>query len=1174
MARKERKESEEKKEEKSAAAKREEAILAFWNERDIFKKSEEKEAPQGEFVFYDGPPFATGLPHYGHILAGTIKDAIPRYKTMRGFRVRRRWGWDCHGLPLENQIEDELGIKTKKDIETMGIGRFNAAARERVLRYADDWKRIVPRMGRWVDMEHDYKTMDASYTESVWFAFKSLFDKGLLYEGFKAMHLCPRCGTTLSNFEVSQGYKEITDIAMVVKFELQDEPGVSLLAWTTTPWTLPGNMALAVNAEAIYALVETEGGRVIIAKKCLAMIAGEKNIVKEFPGRELVLKQYRPVFDYYAHAPFAKKKEVWSVYAADFVTLDEGTGIVHIAPAFGEDDLALAQREGIPVVHHVGMDGRMVSEVRELSGMQAKPKDDHQRTDIEILKLLTKKNLLFKKEKITHSYPHCWRCDTPLLNYAAGSWFVRVTAFKDKLIAENEKVHWVPEAIKEGRFGNWLKGARDWAISRSRYWGAPIPAWRAPSGELTIIGSLEELKAHTARSGNRYFLLRHGEGENNATNVISGRANAPHHLTLRGKEESHAAALRLLGERIDYIFISPFVRTQETAQIVAEALGIKAERVIVEERLREINLGEFEGRSPGEYHAAYETIEEKFVRAPKGGETIQHVKERTGALLYELENRYRGARILFVTHEYPAWLMTAAALGANVAGTIALKNDVANFDATGTLRELAFTPLPHNEAFELDLHRPYIDALPLQDAEGNALTRVSEVFDCWFESGSMPYASAHYPFARVSAFEPMGGLFKKTRGFPADFVAEGLDQTRGWFYSLLVLSTALFGRAPYRNVIVNGIILGGDGQKLSKRLKNYSDVTELFDRYGADALRHYLLASPLMRGENLVFSEAGVDEVSKKLIGRLDNVRAFYELYQGGGAGEEKKSLVSEQALDRWIVARLDELVGEVTAGMENYELDRAVRPIMLFIDDLSTWYLRRSRERFKGHHTDDAAAARATLRFVLRELAKVIAPFMPFFAETLFQSVREARDPESVHLVAWPEVLRVSALDEALLERMAEVRAIVSRALQARAAAGIKVRQPLSRLTLRASTLALQPSLIELIKEEVNVKEVMFADTGESELMLATELTDELREEGVVREVIRAVQDFRKREGLAPRDLVALVVSSDEYGNALVSRFSSVIKEAVNASEISFGDAVGEELIIDGHRFTFAFGT
>ena len=1172
--------SEERGAEKSERAKREEDTLEFWRANRIFEKAEAKDAPKGEFIFYDGPPFATGLPHYGHILAGTIKDAIPRYKTMRGFRVRRRWGWDCHGLPLENQIEEELGIKTKKDIEALGIERFNRAARERVMRYADEWKRIIPRMGRWADMEHDYKTMDTPYTESVWWAFKTLFDKKLIYEGFKAMHLCSRCGTTLSNFEVSQGYRDVEDLALTVKFELLDPvggqdlpeaggPRTYLLAWTTTPWTLPGNLALAVAPTASYVLVQIGEERFVVARDRLSVLPSVHTVVTEFLGAELLGKRYRPPFSAYFEANLPNKKRAWRVYGAAFVTLAEGTGIVHIAPAFGEDDLALAQTEGLPVVHHVGMDGAIQPEGTELAGLQAKPKEDPTRTDVEVLKLLVQKNLLFKKEKITHSYPHCWRCETPLLNYAASSWFVKVTDFRDKLVAENEKIHWVPADIKEGRFGNWLRGARDWAISRSRFWGAPIPVWRGKDGRLMVMGSVEELRRYAKKSGNRYFLLRHGEAENNAAGIVSSLPETPHHLTKRGREEARRTA-RALAASIDLIIVSPFVRTRETAAIVAEALRLPPERVRTDARLGEVNTGEFNGRSIQEYRE-FATRTEKFVRAPKGGETLQVLKERVGELLYELERSERGKRILLVTHEDPAWLMCAAAWGATVPEAVALKDTFADFNATGTLRELRFTPLPHNEKYEIDLHRPYIDEVGLVDEKGEALTRVPDVFDCWFESGSMPFASNHYPFEHTDVFNPTQTLFHRSKGFPADFISESMDQTRGWFYSLLVLSVALFNRTPYRAVVTNGLVLAEDGKKMSKRLKNYPDPVELVDRQGADALRYYLLSSPLMRGEELNFSEKSVDEIGKKLIGRLDNVRAFYALYAPpAGAPGVPPEAESGHVLDRWIRARLSELQREVTAGLEAYELDRAARPFLLFVDDLSTWYLRRSRGRFKSADAHARHEALSTTRFVLRELAALLAPFAPFFAEELFRATREEHDAESVHLSPWPSARKAAPAERELLAAMARARHLVSQALEARARAGIKVRQPLSRLTLKDAA-GLSPEHLELIRDEVNVKEVTVDAAVAEEVALATELSEELQDEGAVRELIRFIQELRKGRGLTPATRIEVAIATDDYGAALIKRFEEQLRRAVNASRISSGAHSGETLLLRGHSFVVA---
>jgi isoleucyl-tRNA synthetase len=484
---------------KSDVALREEAILSFWKEHDIFKKSIEKDAPNGEFTFYDGPPFATGLPHYGHILAGTIKDAIPRFWTMNGYKVPRKWGWDCHGLPLENLIEKKLGLATKRDIEEYGVQNFNEQAREAVLEYADDWREIIPRMGRWADMENDYKTMDSTYTESVWWVFSQLHKKGLVYEGFKSMHLCPRCGTTLSNFEVNQGYKDIKDIAVTVKLPLLDEAGsvtdTSLLVWTTTPWTLPGNMAAAVHNDIEYVKVvvtlDEKKQNVILAKARLAQLGTDQyEIVEELKGSDLVGRSYLPPFNYYENQEIAGKENAWKIYHADYVELgEEGTGAVHLAPAYGEEDMNLAKTHNIPIVHHVDTAGHFMDFVTDFAGQLVKPKDDddarvtHLDADIEVLKKLQEDRdehgaRIFKKENITHSYPHCWRCDTPLLNYATTSWFVEVTKFKDQLVEQNSKVKWVPDHIGTNRFGRWLEGARDWAISRQRYWGAPLPIWR------------------------------------------------------------------------------------------------------------------------------------------------------------------------------------------------------------------------------------------------------------------------------------------------------------------------------------------------------------------------------------------------------------------------------------------------------------------------------------------------------------------------------------------------------------------------------------------------------------------------------------------------------------------------------------------------------------------------
>jgi len=914
--------------EKSEAAKREEAILAFWERERIFDKTLAKKSPKGEYVFYDGPPFATGLPHYGHIVASVIKDAAPRYFTMRGYHVPRVWGWDCHGLPIENIVEKELGFKHKKDIKEYGVAKFNERCRERVLTYVHEWKKIIPRIGRWADMEHAYLTMDKPFMESVWWVFKEIYDKGFVYEDYRSMHICPRCETTLSQQEVAEGYKDVKDIAVTVEFKLVDDPDTSFLAWTTTPWTLPGNVALAVGPEMDYVTIEKKDEgvgkvvRFIFSKSRLDALFGDQEyrVVREQKGKELVGTRYTPLFDYYASDATLKNRENgWKVYAADFITAEEGTGIAHEAPAFGADDWELLKKVNLPFVQHVNMDGTMKPEVTDFAGMEVKPRSDNDSvrlsTDIAVLKYLQEHGKLFSKENVTHAYPHCWRCETPLLNYATSSWFVSVTKLKKNLLKNAEYISWSPMHIKEGRFGKWLEGARDWSISRQRFWASVIPLWRCEKcKKIKVFGSIAELE------------------------------------TASGKKVN-------------------------------------------------------------------------------------------------------------------------------------------------------------------DLHKHIVDEVTVPCECGDEMHRIPDVLDTWFDSGSMPYGERHYPFENKEQFED---------AFPAQFIAEGIDQTRAWFYYLHVLAGALFGKNVFQHVIVNGIVLAEDGKKMSKRLQNYPDPMEVVEKYGADALRLYLLSSPVVQAENLAFSESGIDEIAKKNIGRLHNVLAFYALFADGTESSRSGSHV----LDRWILARLDELVDETTTGYEKYELDKATRPLTLFIDDLSAWYVRRSRDRFKEERTKKEALA--TLRYVLRTLSIVMAPAMPFLAEEIFQKVREDSDPESVHLADWPEIKKKwsffgSDTDKKLIDDMTRVRSLASEVLQLRQKENIKVRQPLFVTTIPV-TLTLE--FKEILAEEVNVKKVIF-DSGKK-LALDTVLTPELIKEGDEREMARAVADARKAEGFSPKDKVRTEVRSE----------------------------------------------
>ncbi len=1151
---------------KSEAAEREEQILKFWQENKIFEKTLQKPSPKGEFVFYDGPPFATGLPHYGHMLAGTMKDVIPRYKTMNGYHVNRVWGWDCHGLPIENLVEKELGLETKKDIEKYGIDKFNKAARESVLRYDAEWKKFVPRFGRWVDMDTPYKTMDSKYTESVWWSWKELTQKNLVYEGFKVMPYCPHCGTTLSNFEVNQGYKDISDISVYVKFKIKKFPNSYFVAWTTTPWTLPGNTALAVGAEIEYVEVEVKDQVLVLAKEKLSLIKEEYKILATHKGSEMVGMEYEPVFNYFESQDIKNKENGWRVVAGDFVTTEDGTGIVHIAPAFGGDDYELSQKENLPIIVHVDLEGKMKPEIKDFAGMLVKPKSNDEKerlaTDISIIRYLQDRGSFFDKEKIKHSYPHCWRCDTPLLNYATSSWFIKVTDLKDKMLSLNSKVSWVPSDIGENRFGKWIEGARDWAVSRSRYWGAPIPVWKCNSCKaVETLGSFEELKNKIHKSGNKYFTIRHGEAEQNIKDLINSElSNNIYHLTEEGRKRVLEASENIKKEKIDFIITSPFLRCKETAEIVRGALGLDASCVQEDERLAEFKKGPgFEGKSWQEYWGLFSSTKERFEKSPDGGENLTDLNKRAGEFIYDLEKRYSGKNILIVSHQGPIASMHMIAEGADAGRFIEAKEKQIYTFGFADFRKLDFAPLPHNENYELDVHRPFIDEVRWSCECGGEFERIKEVFDTWYDSGSMPYASVHHPFESEETF-----LGKKKFPFPADFIAEGLDQTRGWFYTLLVLGAGIFSKSPYDNVIVNGIVLAEDGQKMSKKLKNYPDPMDMVNKYGADTIRYYMTASPVVRAEDLAFSEKGLDEVSKKLIKRLGNVCEFYLMY---GDSSVTANNESPKIIDRWIISRLSQAGKDIDMYLSKYELEKAARPVMDFVEDLSTWYLRRSRDRFKAEDQEEKKFALATMRFILLELSKYMAPFTPFFAEDLYRSVRGDKETQSVHLCDWPEDVKI---EKDVLEGMKEVRRLVSVALEKRNVAGVKVRQPLQKVTLKNLKFEGKKEYIDLIRDEVNVKEVLFNENLEEEIELDTLITEGLKKEGMERDIIRLIQELRKTSNLNPSDSKNLLVDTDENGKRFLEDAAERIKTPTNINSFIFEANDGQENLIENMKFKF----
>lgn len=1209
-------------------------MLEFWKENKVFEESMHA-GGRPTFSFYDGPPFATGLPHYGHVVASLIKDVVPRYWTMKGNHVERRWGWDCHGLPVENLIEKEMGLKNKQAIEKIGIDKFNEACCGAVLRYANDWKEFIPRIGRWVDMENDYKTMNWQYTESIWWVFSEIYKKGLVYEGYKSMHMCPRCETTLANFEVTQGYKDITDLSATVKFKLKSGQKIGdfvvddrtyILAWTTTPWTLPGNVALAVGKDVEYVLVKffrTKQGEllykpnsnisrsdcdeeiVILSKDLLSKtwtfrklgsntveelasvisdgkaIEYDRDIIREIKGSDLVGLSYEPLFDYYA-----KKEDLehrgngWKIYAGDFVTTEEGTGIVHIAPAFGEDDMLLAHQYKLPFVQHVSRSGRFLEFINSLSeedkiyfidkdgqGREVKPKRNPRETDEKVVEYMEKENKLFAKENYKHSYPHCWRCDTPLLNYASGSWFVEVTKIKDNLIKNNQGVNWVPGYIKDGRFGKWLEDVRDWAVSRSRFWGAPLPIWKCGDcSEIEVIGSIDELREKTDQKITKFIFARHGLAENNVLGVLSSRDDE-YHLTKEGRKQAEDLAEKIKDEKIDVIISSPILRALETAEIVAGVLDMHIEK---NELARELNHGSWDGFTIAQLQKNSEIYRESSKLSRNGeeiynfhsggdGESRADTEKRVREFIKECVVKYPGKNILVISHGIMGAMLDKILNNLDIKGFFMSEAKIENAKA------MIFYAGSDGKGF--DLHKPYIDDIKIKCPKcGKPMKIVGDVFDCWFESGSMPYAQIHYPFENKDKFQ---------KSFPADFIAEGIDQTRGWFYTLMVLSTALFDKPAFKNVIVNGIVLAEDGQKMSKKLKNYPDPNLLLEKYGADSLRYYLLTSPVMKAENLRFSEKGVDEVLKRFVLTLWNTYSFLVMnveLSKIEKGEIIKIGKSENPLDQWILSELNLLITEVDEEMQDYDLIKASRPLGDFVDKLSNWYLRRSRRRFISEDAKDKLAAYQTLYYVLITFTKLMAPFMPFLADEIFKNLSEGK---SVHLEDFPKV-SIEGIDDELSGQMNLVRDVVTLGLAVRAQNRIKVRMPLQNIEIRKEGLErLNENLAYILKEELNIKSISIVkDIREREglgiaedkgikVALDLRISEELELEGLARETIRQIQAMRKIAGYNRDDLVQVKYEVSEPADKFYKMFvmwSEDIKSECLLSNISPAKEVVKE--------------
>ncbi len=937
----------------------EEKILDFWKEKNIIQKTFAKNKGKKKFVFFEGPPFANGLPGIHHLLARAFKDIIIRYRTMKGFYIERKAGWDTHGLPTEMEAEKKLGIKTKKEIEELGIEKFIEKCRESVFTYKKEWEEFSKRISYWIDFENAYITCDNNYIESLWWILKNIWKKGLLFQDYKVVPYCPRCGTSLSSHEVAQGYKRVKENAIYVKFKVKKEENTYFLVWTTTPWTLPANVAIAVNSSFDYLKVKTKTGEILIlAKERIEVLGEEKEeILEEMKGENLLNKEYYPLY------PQEIKGRLYQTIPAEFVSLEEGTGLVHIAPAFGEEDMEVVKKENrerkeeeqFPILMTVDGEGKMKTKGYKWEGMFVKDADPL------IISDLKERNILFKEELYEHDYPFCWRCKTPLVYYAKSSWFIKITEVRNQLIENSQEINWIPSYIKKGRFGEWLKEIKDWNLSRERYWGTPLPIWQCQKcGYQECIGSIKE--------------LREKSGE------------------------------------------------------------------------KEIN----------------------------------------------------------------------------------------------------------------DLHRPFIDKIVYKCEKcGGEMKRVSEVIDCWFDSGSMPFAQWHYPFENKEKID-------NQEAFPADFIAEGIDQTRGWFYTLLAVSTLIEIGPAYKNVICLGLILDAKGQKMSKSRGNIIKPEEVVNKFGADCARLYFYTVN-QAGETKKFDFQDVQTLERKFFDTLWQSYNFFSIYKEEDFNPEEE-IKPNHILDKWIISRLESLNVFISENLNQYKVVEAGRALLGFVDELSNWYIRRSRLRFQDKENKKAnREATQVLYYVLLRFSQLIAPFTPFIAEKLYQSL--GGKEESVHLSDWPEANQ-DLINKEIEEKMEETRNIASQVLAERVKAGIKVRQPLSKLIIKDSRIKEEPDLISLLKEEINVKEVIFNPEAEKEIVLDVTITPELKEEGIMRDFIRFIQILRKKAGLKAEDKILIYYQSEDWFKKLLEKYRNYVLKKTIAEEIKEGKEEVEaerEIKLDG---------
>jgi len=1136
----------------------EKRIINFWKSAEIFEKSVRNNLRKKRFNWIEGPPFANNKPHMGHFLTRIYKDSILRFFTMLGYYVPRKAGWDTHGLPIENATEKYLDIQNKKQIVDYGIEKFNEKCKELVMTYKDVWERTDERMGFWVDHKNAYITYDPFYMESAWWIFKEIYKKGLIKEEFRVAPYCPRCETVLAQAELGMpdSYKDVKDPSVYMKFKISDNE--YFLVWTTTPWTLPGNLALAVNPEFNYYLYKINGEKIWTHQKL------NEELLKTVKGKELVGMRYEPLFNTLINMDQTgistdkddlselvlsqRKSTAYKVYSADFIKEDEGTGIVHIAPAYGEEDFDLGKKYNLGLINYLDEKGVFKININEIKtkGLFFKSADKL------ILENLKEKNLVFSSGEYLHSYPHCWRCKSPLIYFVTKYWVIKVSQIKNKIIENFKKTKWMPMSVGN-RFYEWIKEGKDWNLSRTRFWGIPLPVWKCDKcGKVEIIGSLKELAAHF-KSNNNYYLMRHCGALSVQKNFLSSYPEIIFNpLTRKGVLDAKQKAKSLKG-KIDLIYASPILRAKQTAMIIADEIKVP---FFVDERLREIDMGILQNK-------AYEKFDEYIVDKISGkrdlnkkienGESLNDVKQRAIQFILELEKIHRGKNILIVSHGGVLWMLEGEM---KTLSPEQIRNfEIKNYNL-GELRKVELFVLPRDEKGNINLHRPYVDNFVWQCKCGGWYKRIPEIADIWYDSGCVPFASYHYPFENKKEIDQ--GII-----FPSEFIIEGIDQTRGWFYTLLVISTLVKNQAPYKNILSNGFVLDAKGIKMSKSLGNVVDPMEAIEKYGADVVRFYLFYLNEI-GDNKSFNDSEVKKIKLEFFDLLFNVLRFYKFYYEKPQGLRKINKISQNVLDLWFSARFKEVYEKYYLVMSELNLHKASRILAELLSDFSRWWLRRSRERFQNpQNKNELYLVLINFENFFYQFLKMLAPLAPFTSEYLYQEIKnELRDRilvrESIHLENLGKPLKINFKEKILLKEVEKIREIASEIHKLRKEKNVKVRQPLKSVTLKTK---FSPEVLEVLKEEVNVLEIKVDPSQTEEIIIDWQIIPELKEFGILNDFARFVQDLRQEANLTPKEIVVLKIEAKKI---LMNILTKKIKDLEKKTKTVFGDEKRKVLIAE----------